>query len=298
MGLFSNIIPTFLNNAGEWIDRTFNSPIKPTVIPPASGSTPQFAQGEDVVTRGINLIKSQFQKSQEAQQKLSEAPRQFAIQQGMSPEEAAKIPAIDVTGGMLGLAKKVPGEIIKKAPQTIKALSEEFSQSGKGIVESIKNIFKPSKIAQISPKIAPELEPLAQEAKETITLYRAAPKFPSDKFSKGTYFADSEQSARFYSESHYKGDPSDIKVERFTLPKNSVFREPSTGNYILKGESPVKPAISKELNPLATEARKYKSAEEFVKAQTPLFRGGGYSTDKIVDLCLLLSFFNIFIILL
>lgn len=109
---------------------------------------------------------------------------------------------------------------------------------------------KAPEIAQISPKIAPE----------TITLYRAAPKFPSDSFNKGTYFADTEQSARFYSESHYKGDPGDIKVEQFTLPKDSVFKEPSTGNYILKGEAPVSRTISKELDPLAQEARKYKSA--------------------------------------
>jgi hypothetical protein len=34
-------------------------------------------------------------------------------------------------------------------------------------------------------------------------------------------------------------------------------------------------AISKELEPLAQEARKYKSAEEFVRSQKPLFRGGG-----------------------
>jgi len=92
MGLFSNIIPTFLNNTGEWIDRTFNSPVKPTATPPASGSTPQFAQGEDIITKGINLIKSQFVKSLEAQQKLAEAPRQIAIQMGMPKEEAVPTP--------------------------------------------------------------------------------------------------------------------------------------------------------------------------------------------------------------
>lgn len=74
---------------------------------------------------------------------------------------------------------------------------------------------------------------------ETITLYRAAPKFPADKFTKGTYFADEAGKARYYSESHYKGDPSDIKVEKFTVPKNTVFREPSTGNYITTDEAPI-----------------------------------------------------------
>ena len=82
---------------------------------------------------------------------------------------------------------------------------------------------------------------------ETITLYRASPNLPTEgNFKKGTYFADSEQKARYYSESHYKGDPSDIKVQQFVLPKNAVFKEPSTGNYTLKGEVAVKQAIKEK----------------------------------------------------
>ena len=273
MSLFSNTLPSVISRTGEWLDGVFGSPIKSTETRPDVGginliksqfpastavSTPQtLPQNKtDIVGKILGFAKSQFQKSQEAQEDFYSAQRNMQARAfGITdPEKIAKLSVVDIPL-LGGLQKKVAGEVIKKAPQTIKALGEETLQQGKGVVESIKNIFKPSKIAQIPPKIAPE----------TITLYRAAPKFPSDKFSKGTYFADTEQSARFYSESHYRGDPSDIKVEQFTLLKNAVFKEPSTGNYILKSEAPVSRAISKELEPLAQEARKYKSAEEFVE---------------------------------
>lgn len=120
---------------------------------------------------------------------------------------------------------------------------------------------------------------LAKEAsKNTVTLYRAAPKFPTDKFDKGTYFADSEQSARYYSESHYKGNPQDIKVQQFTLPKDQVFKEPSTGNYILKGEASVKSA-----NPLLQEARKYSNKSQFMEKIANV-DGKGKSTDEVYTL--------------
>jgi len=108
-------------------------------------------------------------------------------------------------------------------------------------------IVKPKSIPEITPKI-PESAVVLPEAEqeiseiaqgETITLYRASPNFPSDKFSKGTYFADNARKARYYAESHYKGEPSDIKIQQFTLPQSSVFKEPSTGNYRTMEEASV-----------------------------------------------------------
>src|SRR3990167_10561649 len=84
---------------------------------------------------------------------------------GIPKEKAEKIPAIDVTGAMLGLQKKIAGEVIKKAPQTIKAFGEEAISGAKAIVGKAKELISP-KIAQISPKIVPELEPLAQDARK------------------------------------------------------------------------------------------------------------------------------------
>ena len=75
---------------------------------------------------------------------------------------------------------------------------------------------------------------------EAHALYRASPDLPTEgNFKKGTYFADSAQKARYYAESHYPGEPGDIQVQQFKLPKDSMFKEPSTGNYITKGETPV-----------------------------------------------------------
>ena len=126
-------------------------------------------------------------------------------------------------------------------------------------------------------------DPLAQKArKDTITLYRASPNLPtSGNFKKGTYFADNADKAGYYSQSHLQPGqvPEDIKIEQFVLPKNSVFREPSTGNYRVVGDVPVKRAISKELDPLVLEARKYKSAEEFVNSQRKLYKGTGGELD-------------------
>ncbi len=157
-----------------------------------------------------------------------------------------------------------PNRFIKNAFDTLESLRVNKITPVNMKAGGIKNPFAKKAFTKlgdadnaVTNKTSSQLDPLLQEArKETITLYRAAPKFPSDKFEKGTYFADNAQSARYYSESHYKGDIGDIKVEQFTLPKDAVFKEPSTGNYILKGEAPVS-----KIDPLIAEARKYKSAE-------------------------------------
>jgi len=121
---------------------------------------------------------------------------------------------------------------------------------------------------------------------ETITLYRAAPKFPPDKFDVGTYFADDAGKARYYSESHYKGNPADIKVEQFTLPKSAVFREPSTGNYILKGEAPVQRAVANDLTTSIKSAKQSgQSFDEWVKGQkaTDILRTRATALNKEAD---------------
>ena len=67
---------------------------------------------------------------------------------------------------------------------------------------------------------------------------------------------------------------------RMLIPKKSYtpFAERSVAPTQKAGTSP---SISKELEPLAEEARKYKSAEEFVKAQgEQVFRGGNKAFDK------------------
>ena len=94
---------------------------------------------------------------------------------------------------------------------------------------------------------------------ETITLYRASPELPiNGKFKKGTYFSDDAQKASYYSESHLQSgqEPQDIKINKFTLPKSAVFKEPSTGNYVLKEETSVK---------IAPEAQKGLKERQFIQ---------------------------------
>src|SRR3990167_8981178 len=185
---------------------------------------------------------------------------------GIPKEEAEKIPAIDVTGAMLGLTKKVAGEVIKKAPQTIKAFGEEAISGAKQIVGKAKELISP-KIEQISPKIVPELEPLAQEARKFKT---------EDEFFAKVY-QDVQKTGKITG--------TDLEVREFARVMNpetlgkGIVRE--TGGWFddvrkfyRQATEVVKPqAISKELEPLAIDARKYKSAEEFVKANRPVFRG-------------------------
>ena len=143
----------------------------------------------------------------------------------------------DTAGRFLG---KIPKE--KPTPRMVGDMREELGLPRNGMTpEEINNrINLGLSIKEITPEQRLKLStPPKGVGGEKITLYRAAPKFPSDKFSKGTYFADDAQKASYYSASHYKGNPSDIKVQQFTLPKDAVFREPSTGNYVLKGEVPV-----------------------------------------------------------
>jgi hypothetical protein len=91
------------------------------------------------------------------------------------------------------------------------------------------------------------------DTNDTITLYRASPKFPDNgNFEKGTYFATSEDSARWNAESHYTGEPKDINVRKYTLPKSSVIKEGN--NYRLNTEYPAKVTAD-----LASEAKRNKA---------------------------------------
>lgn len=75
-----------------------------------------------------------------------------------------------------------------------------------------------------------------------------------------------------------KGTPNLIKPN-ITKPAISASLKNGISKTLPQSKMPSKPInLSKDLEPLAQEARKYKSAEEFVKAQgTPVYRGEGGS---------------------
>jgi hypothetical protein len=134
---------------------------------------------------------------------------------------------------------------------------------------------------------------------ETITLYRAAPKFPDGNFEKGTYFATSENSARWNAESHYKGEPQDITIRKYTIPKSSVIKEGN--NYRLATEYPAKvikdnnltssiksanPSMGK-IDDLSTSISKAKaegkSFDEWVKGEINAYHGTAADFEKFSD---------------
>lgn len=99
-----------------------------------------------------------------------------------------------------------------------------------------------------SKSMSSKLSPLESEArkyksaeefvkKEGITVYHASPTLPTTgNWRKGTYFAPTEDAARYYAESHHRGD---IKVKKLILPKSLLFKQASNGNFILQQEFPV-----------------------------------------------------------
>ena len=78
-------------------------------------------------------------------------------------------------------------------------------------------------------------------------VYRASPLgFPTDIWRKGTYFAPTEQLARYYSESHLPqgADPSSIKVIKTTLPKTLLNKTNGGNSFTLKSDFPVKSQLT------------------------------------------------------
>lgn len=78
-----------------------------------------------------------------------------------------------------------------------------------------------------------------QEGGDMVTVYHASPKMPTKgNWRKGTMFADTEQNARYYAESHHTGD---ITVKKVEIPKSLVEKNKSNNIYNLKEEYPVSP---------------------------------------------------------
>lgn len=73
---------------------------------------------------------------------------------------------------------------------------------------------------------------------EMITLYHASPNMPTKgNWKKGTYFADTEQNARYYAESHHRGD---ITVVQVKIPKKLLEKRSDGHAYILSEEYPIR----------------------------------------------------------
>ena len=100
--------------------------------------------------------------------------------------------------------------------------------------------------------------------KGTETLYRVAPNFPKDNWEAGTYFATSPETARYYAESHYKGDPSDLKVIEVKLPSSLIYERTAGGaNVRLRDSFPVsEKEVNSQLTDIWNKANKKEKSPE------------------------------------
>jgi len=110
------------------------------------------------------------------------------------------------------------------------------------------NIFNPEKLQKISQLgVIPEVG-----GKEMVTLYHASPDMPkSGNWRKGTYFAPTEQQARYYAESHHEGN---ISIQKVEIPKSLLHKNNTNDIHQLLEEYP----ITKSQSPSIPEVKNYK----------------------------------------
>lgn len=103
---------------------------------------------------------------------------------------------------------------------------------------------------------------LSSPSEEMVTLYHASPKMPTEgNWRKGTYFADTEQNARYYASSHHVGD---IDVQKVEIPKRLLHKNNTNNIHQLLEEYPIKQSIS-VTQPNATPFTK-DQLKQFVKS--------------------------------
>jgi hypothetical protein len=168
----------------------------------------------------------------------------------------------------------------KNIDQTIKDTSIGTNNIGQNIVPKTNPMSKTT--APVISKTIPQEQSLINNIDERlqpiadkdgmVTVYRASAKFPKT-LPKDTYVSTTPDSVRYYAESWYKGDPKNIKVESFKVPANKLTRGGNKDNWQLTEDYNWKMTKSTPETSLINEAKKYKSAEEFVKKQKPIFHG-------------------------
>ena len=190
--------------------------ISPIGISPTAVSTPGFLPQDktDIFGTAGQAIKTQFQKSQEAQKQLTRATG-----------------GVDVFGAVGGL-QKVTAKGIQKAPQIYEAADSALSK----LISIIKS---------------------AKPIRKEITALQSAER--SERIGKASGILESVEGEKAFIQA--KG-----ALKGPLIPQKPRF-EP------LRAIPQISPKIAPELQPLAQEARKYKSAEEFVNSQKFLYHG-------------------------
>lgn len=176
----------------------------------------------------------------------------------------------------IGIADDLAREF---APDVVKVVDEK---TAKNLFNNVANLQKTTKTVKETPSIiSKELLPLAQEARkmEIVPLDQAIKKFEST----GSAIIGEGKGIRMV----VKDEGEFVKVGIDTggltptdiiLPSRNFATKEEAFDFIKSlGKPKLVSGISKELEPLAKEARKYKSAEEFVKevrSDKVFYRGG------------------------
>lgn len=160
---------------------------------------------------------------------------------GNSPEDFPKGEpgAANTLGG--GGLQQTPPPISKSSPSTngstfadkAKAAFNDIKKNGNRGFVKLPGIENTPKAGEIDPRLAP-----LADKDGMVTVYRAAPKFPSDTYAKDTHFATDPKNARYYAESHYQGSPSDITVRSEQIPASLLKRGGSADSWQLTGDYP------------------------------------------------------------
>lgn len=206
---------------------------------------------------GLDALTTETKKYKSAEEFES------AVLGGKIPETKLKDMGFEVVSG--GRIRSPNGDeladVWNKAnlAEEVKRVSDNLLKHNPGLTKSdaeamARDIIKGREFSsgkKLGLTIDERLKPLADKD-GMVTMYRAAPDFPTDKFTKDTHFATDPKNARYYAESHYTGDPSDITVREIQVPASQLKRGGSADSWQLKEDylienkanSDTKPEIS------------------------------------------------------
>lgn len=114
-----------------------------------------------------------------------------------------------------------------RVPNVINLESPEVVKGKKTLSEKI-NLNN----GEINNKIDERLIPLVDKD-GMVTVYRASSKFPKKILPKETFVSTKSDNARYYAESWYKGNPSNIKIKSFNIPASLLKRGGSNDTWQL-----------------------------------------------------------------
>ena len=235
----------------------------------------------DVAEKVGGAVKTQFQESLQAQDELLNVQRNiikpfYESQLGrkMTEEEIANIPVVDVFGAVGSI-----GDVTKLAPKAVKKLSQTPIQDIKNFASASVNFLKST---------GKRIEGLGKSGKELITKITKATDIGEVRggqrlapvIEAGLQKLNKQERINLLDVLEGRAKAMNPNVEKVALASrqslDDISREAQEIGVKTKIKTTLKPEdyAPKNVEPLAQEAKKYKSAEEFVnESENVLFHG-------------------------